>query len=120
VSEALVYADGDLRDLFDRMVEATCPEDYKRMKSAHEAGHWVGTPLPMDPSYNLRSPGGCMLANATLFKLQTGLHRDILDYWCAIVNDGPYSGGEALFPDLGLKLKYVFPLTLHPFIADFS
>jgi hypothetical protein len=114
---ALMYADDDLRDLLDRMVEAVCPEDYKHMKAAHMAGHWVGTPLPMDPAYNLRTPGGCMLANATLYKLQTGLHRDHEDHWCAIVNNGHYSGGEALFPDLGLKLKYVCLLTPHTHIS---
>ena len=104
---ALVYADNDLRDLLDRMVEAVCPEDHSRIKAAHEAGHWIGTPLPaiQHPKGPLRSPGGCMLASATLYKLQTALHIDGKDDWCAIVNDGTYSGGEALLPDLGLKLK---------------
>jgi hypothetical protein len=49
----------------------------------------------------------CMLATATLFKLQTGLHCDREDYWCVIVTDGLHLGGEALFPDLGLKLNLV-------------
>jgi hypothetical protein len=102
------------------MVEAVCPEDYKHMKSAHEAGHWVGTALPTHPSHNLRSPGGCMLASATLYKLQTGLHRDVEDDWCAIVNDGRYSGGEALFPDLALKLKYILLLMLCRYIDYLS
>jgi hypothetical protein len=48
-----------------------------------------------------------MLATATLFKLQTGLHHDRENYWCVIVTDGLHLSGEALFPDLGLKLKLV-------------
>lgn len=107
-SAALVYADDDLRDLLDRMVEAVCPEDYRDMKAAHDAGCWVGTPLPVGGSNGVsRSPGGCMLGGATLYKLQTSLHRDLKDFWCAIVSSGKREGCEALFPDLGLKLKCV-------------
>lgn len=107
VTTALAYADDDLRDLLDRMVKAVCPEDYARMKTAHGAGHWVETPLPAvaHPAGPPPSSGGCMLGSATLYKLQTELHLDTADFWCAIVNNGVYSGGEALFPDLGLKLK---------------
>ena len=114
MSEALVYAECNLQDFLNCMVKTVCLEDYKCMKSAHEAGHWVGASLPTHPSYNLRSPGRCMLANATLYKLQTGLHRNMEDNWCVLMNDGQYSGGEVLFPALALKLKYILPLTLYP------
>jgi hypothetical protein len=43
-----MYADDDIRDLLDRMVEAVCPEDYACMRLAFEAGHWVGTPFPTE------------------------------------------------------------------------
>jgi hypothetical protein len=107
VFETLVYTNGDLHDLLDQMVEAVSPEDFKRMKAAHEAGHWVGTPLPPHSTYNIRAPGGCIVGNTILYKLQTGLHRNVENDWCAIMNDRKYSGGEAVFPDLGLKFMFV-------------
>ena len=51
--------------------------------------------------------GGPMLGRALLWKLQVGVHRDVKDYLCIIFNSGKYTGGAALFPDLGMKFKYV-------------
>lgn len=103
------FADDDLTDILGRYMEAASPEDYARQKAAFDAGHWVSTPLPLDTKLD-RLPGGCMLNRATLYKLQTPTHRDRLDDWCIIVNSGKYVGGEAILPDLGLKLQYVILL----------
>ncbi|TCD65769.1 hypothetical protein EIP91_002208 [Steccherinum ochraceum] len=49
---------------------------------------------------------GIFMNRVTLYKLQTSLHRDKKDYLCVIFCAGEFIGGEGLFPDLGVKLKY--------------
>lgn len=40
----------------------------------------------------------------TLWKLQTGIHLDDLDFLCAIYCAGQFVDGEGIFTDLKLKL----------------
>lgn len=110
----LVYADDDITAQLDLMVQASFPEEYKKLRAAYAAGHrWTGIPLsPTGKRHNNHSfplTVGPFLGRATLWKLQVRVHRDPKDYLCALFNDGEYEGGVAVFPDLGLRLRYVFP-----------
>lgn len=49
---------------------------------------------------------GVLLGKITLWKLQTGLHRDTKDYLCVLYCSGDFEGGELLIPDLKLRFKY--------------
>lgn len=103
--------DEDLAAWLDHMFETACPEEYAKEKKAYDAGHWVMSEEKFDLGgikWNGPLPKhrtGWALNRVTLYKLHTGLHRDRNDSWCCILNSGSFTGGHALFPDLGLKLK---------------
>ncbi|KAG0698483.1 hypothetical protein DFH29DRAFT_1002792 [Suillus ampliporus] len=97
----IVYADNELTDLLTQYVKVAFPEKYAALSSSTRAGRWVGTPIESAEDH-----GGIFLGCATLWKLQTFLHLDGKDFLCVILSSGKYTGGEALFPDLSLKLKY--------------
>lgn len=106
-TQAALLADHDLTELLGLMIKKVDPESYQRMKVAYDAGNWIGTPIPAaDHKWGVPPTHSCMLGQATLYKLDTGCHIDERDDWCVTVAGGMnYEGGEALFPDLGLKLK---------------
>lgn len=121
---AHLYADGDMSAIIDHMFETACPEEYAKEKKAYKAGHWLGEET-MDLG-GLHWKGaiphnrtGWALNKVTLYKLHTGLHRDVHDSWCCALSSGRFTGGEGLFPDLGLKLRYVLLSfsSCHYFIA---
>lgn len=61
--------------------------------------------------------GGPFMGRAILWKLLVGPHRDSRDFICAIYNSGSYEGAAAVFPDIGVKLRYV-QLSLYSSQAD--
>ena len=109
---AAVFSDGDLTDYLTEMVKVVCPELFEVLMAAYKAGHrWESTSVPLssrkDDTFGRPLSGGPFLGRVMLWKLNVGVHRDTRDYLCAILNAGDYTGGGALFPDLGLKFKCV-------------
>ncbi|KAH8078732.1 hypothetical protein BXZ70DRAFT_911155 [Cristinia sonorae] len=95
----LLYADGRITDLIECYVMLGFPKLYPKLKVSFERGHWVEEEL------GHTAAGGVFLGRVTLYKLQTQLHRDVGDVLCAIFCAGAFEGGEAIFPDLNLKLQ---------------
>lgn len=76
------------------------PAYYEKYRKAFDAGVWETS----DP--------GPFLGRAIVWKLQVLPHRDGLDAGpAACFPVGCFAGGELYFPDLGLKLRYVFLFT---------
>ena len=68
--------------------------EYKTLKTSWDRGHWVGCHGPP------------FLGQAIVWKYQVNLHKDPNDWEiCVTTPSGYYEGGEALFPDLNLKLS---------------
>ncbi|KIY62270.1 hypothetical protein CYLTODRAFT_361730, partial [Cylindrobasidium torrendii FP15055 ss-10] len=81
-----------LKELF----RVAYPAEHARYEAAFQAGQWFAE----DP--------GPWVGRALVFKLQVSVHRDGKDDGpAAIFCAGTFSGGEAIFPDLGVKLRQV-------------
>lgn len=95
-ARALSCSDGEINMYLHRMIAMAFPELYPQLLSAYAAGHrWT------------EEEPGIMLGKVSLWKLQVGVHRDCKDFLCAIFNAGEYDGGAAVFPDIGLRFKFV-------------
>ena len=78
------------------------PSVYAKLKLGHDRGEWISKELDIvDPKT------GCLNGRVTTWQLQTLMHRDRKDVLCAIFCSGHFEGGEAIFPDLGMKFAFV-------------
>lgn len=89
-------------DYISRMVEKAFPQEFAMLKLSQHRGGWTTRPYN-DQGYE----GGVFLNRVALWKLGCLLHKDCSDMLCATCCGGSFIGGEAIFPDLGLKFRYV-------------
>ncbi|THH26863.1 hypothetical protein EUX98_g7328 [Antrodiella citrinella] len=97
-----MFADGHIANYISQLVALWMPKDFKRLKKAFDRANWIQDILEEGENVG----GGIFVGRVTLYKLQTHLHRDLGDTICAITCVGQFKGGEAIFPDLDLKLAY--------------
>lgn len=106
-----MYHDKNMANHIGHLTRLSCPKQYERMKNATTRADWIQAlkELEMDKDTKIANDEGFIL-RVTLYKVQTGLHRDIQDFLCAITCAGEYEEGYAIFPDLGIRLRYVVHL----------
>ena len=102
---AHLFSDGRISNLVAEYVKRYDPELYEQLKQSFALTDWVSKEVPDASSMG----GGIFMGKVVLWKLHTALHIDPADALCAITCTGDYEGGEAYFPDLGLKLRCVNP-----------
>ena len=106
----MAYVDDDITIQLDQMAKASLsPQEYKRLEKSYAAGYrWTCSSVkPSEVKDHFGNPliGGPFLGKVMLWKLQVGVHRDVKDFICCIINSGEYNGGACILPDLGVKLK---------------
>lgn len=97
--DALAYAaiPHEVVQLLTDIVEKYYPVEYERLVAAAKDHRLVATK-------------SFMLGVVTIWKLQVRAHLDRSDFaLCIITCAGDFEGGELMFPDLGVCVRYVSP-----------
>lgn len=107
----LIYKDWAIQSYLSELAEGLFPEEFARMVAAREKTSWVANEINgqtaaaiLEQQTGKKIPANLFEGRVTLWKLQTGIHVDALDYLCAIYCSGQFVGGEGIFTDLNLKL----------------
>ena len=102
-AEKLNY-DDEAQYYSQKLMEENFPEETRILKQTYKrGGDWVRPLLDNGAIVPFQSDGMWML-RVSLWKLQTACHRDVKDLICLLFCMGEFEGGEAILPDLKLKL----------------
>lgn len=101
IMRAYLHADSAIDGYTAELIQHLLPAQSKILEETSKRAAGVYEDLDV---YCTRK--GVLLGKITLWKLQTGLHRDCKDYLCVLYCSGDFEGGELLIPDLKLRFKY--------------
>jgi len=90
-----------LTETVEALFQTFLPSEHSKYRAAYEA-IYDGRADPVDVAF------GIWTSRSLVINANTNNHKDLEDIshgWCAVVAMGDFEGGDACFPELGVKIN---------------